>query len=74
MLKRFGNVTVATAGFNVGIYHQSTPYRSTFLGVDWQHCVRFGQSNTPGVRAFAVGPVVVGRYNLQDMLSGKAVR
>lgn len=74
MLKRIGNLTVANNGLNMGAYYNPTPYRSFFVGLCRPNRTWFGRSRTPGVWAFVVGPLVVGRYDLQDALSGKQVQ
>jgi hypothetical protein len=67
MLKRIGNLTVATIGVNIGVYYNHTPYQTTLLGFNPFGKWHFGPSRTPGVKAFAAGPVVVGRFNLADV-------
>lgn len=73
MYRQIKGLTIATNGPNVGAYYMPTPYRSVFIGLDWfSGLLRCGRSHTPGVRAFVFGPIVAGRYDLQDALSTRS--
>jgi hypothetical protein len=67
MVKRFGKVTVANIWLNVGVYVNHTPYRTSLFGFNPFGKWGFGRSNTPGVKAVAVGPFVVGKFDLADV-------
>ena len=73
MVRRIGNLTLANTWLNVGIYYNHTSYRTTLFGFNLFGSWHFGPSRTPGVRAFAFGPFVCGRFNLADVGKGGAV-
>jgi hypothetical protein len=67
MLKRIGNLTVANNGLNVAAYYNVTPYRTMLVGFNPRQFM-VGRSHTAGVRAFSLGPLVVGRFDLSESL------
>lgn len=73
MHKRLGNFTIASKGFNIAFYFAKTQYQTLFAACCLDTSWTVGRSQTAGVTAIAIGPLVAGKVDVSTVLSPVSV-